>query len=238
MSELKKVIVVSAEKDKKNGASITYQVALEDYSAIYEGKLFLKNYDKATEEWNEFDPENERDEKSLARIEKAKELLGGDLLNCEDTELEMYVDDKEGRAYFEKSNYIKVEKPLVSLKKVKGAKIVQIRDSARGRSVIVEHKGHHYAFNFNASTWIDKKKIFVPNKALLEKAKSRFDKLFEDVNVTWDTADKAIGLIVNATVKENGFDKKSPEGWLEPDPIDPDDQVDVDTQETEVELPF
>ena len=76
---------------------------------------------------------------------------------------------------------------------------------------------------------------FIPNQAKLAKAKARFNELFEDVNVTWDTAEMAIGMVVDCTVNKNMLDPKSPYGWLEAQPLDPDDQKEVVTEE---ELPF
>lgn len=230
MSELKKVIVVSAEEDD---ISVKLQVASEDYSAIYEAAVFKQTYDKESKKWNDFTDE---DTKGKERLAKALEMLGGSFENLEDKELEMYVDEETGKAYFEEgTSFKKIEKPLVSLKRLKQVPIVEIKDSAKGRAVVVEHDGKYYSFNFNYGVYIEKVNKFIPNRAKLEKAKVRFNELFEDVDVTWDTADMAIGMVVDCTVNKNMLDPKSPYGWLEAQPLDPDDQKEVLTDE---ELPF
>lgn len=230
MSELKKVIVVGVEEDD---ISVKLQVAAPDYSAIYEASAFKQSYDKDTKEWAE-------NEETTANFELAKEKVGGSFDGLEDKEIELWIDEDAGKAYFKEGKaFIKVEKPLVSLKKIKKAPIVDIKDSAKGRAVIIEHKGVHYAFNFNTGVYVEKVNKFIPNAAKLAKQKVRFNELFEDVGVTWETAEMAIGMVVDCTVKKNGLDAGSPLGWLEPDPLDPDDQpAKVDTSEDSEDLPF
>ena len=70
MSELKKVIIVSAEEDD---ISLKLQVASEDYSAIYESAVFKQTYDKDSKTWSEFTDE---DTKAKERLAKALEMLG------------------------------------------------------------------------------------------------------------------------------------------------------------------
>ena len=230
MSELKKVIIVSVEEDD---ISVKLQVASEDYSAIYEAAVFKQTYDKESKTWKEFTDE---DTKGKARLEKALEILGGSFDNLEDKGLEMYVDEETGKAYFEEgTSFKKIEKPLASLKRLKQVPIVEIKDSAKGRAVIVEHEDKYYSFNFNSGVYIEKLNKFIPNQAKLAKAKARFNELFEDVNVTWDTADMAIGMVVDCNVKKNMLDPNSPHGWLEPQPLDPADQKESVSEE---ELPF
>lgn len=230
MSELKKVIIVSAEEDD---ISVKLQVAAEDYSAIYEAAVFKQTYDKDSKTWNDFTDE---DTKAKERLEKALEMLDGSFDNLEDKELEMYVDEVTGKAYFEEgTSFKKIEKPLVSLKRLKQIPIVEIKDSAKGRAVIVEHDGTYYSFNFNSGVYIEKLNKFIPNQAKLAKAKARFNELFEDVNITWDTAELAIGMVVDCTVNKNMLDPKSQYGWLEAQPLDPDDQKEVVSED---ELPF
>ena len=230
MSELKKVIIVSAEEDD---ISVKLQVANEDYSAIYEAAVFKQTYDKDSKTWNDFTDE---DTKGKERQAKALEMLGGSFKNLEEKELEMYVDEETGKAYFEEGTaFKKIEKPLLSMKRLKQVPIVEIKDSAKGRAVIVEHDGKYYSFNFNSGVYIEKLNKFIPNKAELAKAKARFNVVFEDVNVTWDTADMAIGMIVDCIVNKNMLDSKSPYGWLKAQPLDPADQKEVVSEE---ELPF
>ena len=230
MSELKKVIIVSAEEDD---ISVKLQVASEDYSAIYEAAVFKQTYDKDSKTWNDFTDE---DTKGKERLAKALKILGGSFENVEDKVLGMYVDEETGKAYFEEgTSFKKIEKPLVSLKRLKQVPIVEIKDSAKGRAVVVEHEGKYYSFNFNSGVYIEKLNKFIPNQAKLAKAKARFNELFEDVHVTWDTADMAIGMVVDCTVNKNMLDPKSPYGWLEAQPLDPDDQKESVSEE---ELPF
>lgn len=229
MSELKKVIIVNVEEDD---ISVKLQVANEDYTAIYEAAVFKQTYDRESKSWNDFTDE---DTKGKERLAKALEMLGGSFDNLEDKELEMYVDEETGKAYFEEgTSFKKIEKPLVSLKRLKQVPIVEIKDSAKGRAVVVEHDGKYYSFNFNSGVYIEKLNKFIPNQAKLAKAKARFNELFEDVVVTWDTPELAIGLVVDCTVNKNMLDPKSPYGWLEAQPLDPDDQPNISSEE----LPF
>ena len=101
--------------------------------------------------------------------------------------------------------------------------------------MIVEREGKYYSFNFNTGVYIEKLNKFIPNQAKLAKAKARFNELFEDVNITWDTADMAIGMVVDCAVNKNMLDQKSQYGWLEAQPLDPDDQKEIVSEE---ELPF
>lgn len=229
MSELKKVVIVSVEKDD---ISVKLQVAELDYSAIYDAQVFLKTYNKETKEWIAF---SEDDEKAKERVEKALEVLGGSFDGVEDKEVELWVDEETGKAYFQEgTGFKKVEKPLVSLKRIKKAEIVEIKDSDKGRAVIVEDNGRYYAFNFNYGVYIEKVNKFIKNKAKLGKAKARFNELFEDVNITWDNAELAIGLVVDCTVNKNQLDPTSPYGWLEALPLDPEEQPNVSSDD----LPF
>lgn len=230
MSELKKVIIVSVEEDD---ISVKLQVASEDYSAIYEAAVFKQTYDKESKTWNDFTDE---DTKGKERLAKALKIFGGSFENLEDKVLGMYVDEETGKAYFEEGTaFKKIDKPLVSLKRLKQVPIVEIKDSAKGRAVIVEHDGKYYSFNFNSGVYIEKLNKFIPNQAKLAKAKARFNELFEDVNVTWDTAEMAIGMVVDCVVNKNMLDQKSQYGWLEAQPLDPDDQKEVVSED---ELPF
>lgn len=213
MSEKTKLVIVSVEDSE---ISTKLQVAKLDYSEMYDAVAYKQQYNKDTEKW-------EDSEEATKKYEEALEVAGGNFE--EDNEIELWVDDQSGKAYFtEGSGFIKIEKPLVSLKRIKKAPIVAIQDSPKCRSVVIEHKGKHYAFNFNTGVWLEKKKQFIPNKAKIAKAKVRFNELFEDVSVTWENADKAIGLVVDVTVNKNQLDTTSNVGWLEALPLDPEDQ--------------
>lgn len=214
MSELKKLVVVSVEESE---ISTKLQVAELDYSAVYDAVAYKQQYNKETEKW-------EDTEEATKNYNEALKLMG-DTTDIEDNEIELWVDEQSGKAYFkEGTGFMKIDKPELKLKRIKQAPIVAIKDSAKGRAVVVEHKGKHYSFNFNTGVWIAKKNIFVPNPAKLEKAKVRFNELFEDVEVTWDTAEQAIGLVVDCTVNKNALDPASHYGWLEALPLDPSDQ--------------
>lgn len=214
MSELQKLVIVSVEDSE---ISTKLQVAKLDYSEMYDAVAYKQQYNKDTEEW-------EDSKEATKKYKEALEVAGGSFE--EDNEIELFVDEQSGKAYFtEGSGFIKIEKPLVSLKRIKKAPIVAIQDSPKCRSVVIEHKGKHYAFNFNTGVWLEKKKQFIPNKAKIAKAKVRFNEIFEDVGVDWDNAkDKAIGLVVDVTVNKNQLDTTSNVGWLEALPLDPEDQ--------------
>lgn len=221
MSELKKLVVVSAENDEK-GVSLKLQVAELDYSAIYDCVVYFKQYDKENEEWLDFDETTDQGKKALERVEKAREVLGG-FDNLEDKEVELWVDEESGKAYPEEAKgFIKVEKPLKKLKGLKRLPIVAIKDSAKGRQVIVEHKGTNYGYNYNYGVYIDKLNKFIENKAKLAKAKENFNDDFQDVSLDWETAPKAIEkaynnstpFVVDCEAQENKLDPKSPYGWI------------------------
>ena len=227
MSELQKLVIVSVEDTE---ISTKLQVAKEDYSAIFDVVAYKQQYNKDTEKWEE-------SESAMEKYNQALEVAGGSFE--EDNTIELYVDEESGKAYFTQgSGFIKIEKPLVSLKRIKKAPIVAIQDSPKGRAVVIEHKGKHYAFNFNTGVWVAKKSMFIPNMAKLSKAKARFNELFEEVGVDWDTADKAIGLVVDVTVNKNQLDPTSNVGWLEALPLDPDDQPGQKPVDEDIDLPF
>lgn len=225
MSELQKLIIVSVEDTE---ISTKLQVAKEDYSAMYDAVAYKQQYNKDSEKW-------EDSEEATTKYNEALEVAGGKFE--EDAEIELWVDETSGKAYFkEGTGFMKIEKPLVTLKRIKQAPIVAIKDSAKGRAVVIEHKGQNYSFNFNTGVWLDKKNMFIPNMAKLAKAKVRFNELFEDVNITWDNAELAIGLVVDCTVNKNALDPTSPYGWLEAQPLDPEDQPSKNI--TEDDMPF
>ena len=222
MSEKTKLVIVSVEDSE---ISTKLQVAKLDYSEMYDAVAYKQQFNKDTEKW-------EDSEEAMKKYNEALEVAGGSFE--EDNEIELFVDEQSGKAYFtEGSGFIKIEKPLVSLKRIKKAPIVAIQDSPKGRAVVIKHKGKHYAFNFNTGVWVAKKEMFIPNMAKLGKAKARFNELFEDVNVDWDTADKAIGLVVDVTVNKNQLDQTSNVGWLEALPLDPDDQPEKTVEEVD-----
>ena len=232
MSEKTKLVIVSVEDTE---ISTKLQVAKLDYSEMYDAVAYKQQFNKDTEKW-------EDSEEAMKKYNEALEVAGGSFE--EDNEIELFVDEQSGKAYFtEGSGFIKIEKPLLNLKRIKKAPIVAIQDSPKGRAVVVEHKGKHYAFNFNTGVWVAKKGMFIPNMAKLGKAKARFNELFEDVGVDWDNAkEKAIGLVVDVTVNKNQLDSTSNVGWLEALPLDPDDQpektADNSTDLTNDDLPF
>lgn len=213
MSEKTKLVIVSVEDSE---ISTKLQVAKLDYSEMYDAVAYKQQYNKDTEEW-------EDSKEATKKYKEALEVAGGSFE--EDNEIELFVDEQSGKAYFtEGSGFIKIDKPLVSLKRIKKAPIVAIQDSPKCRSVVIEHKGKHYAFNFNTGVWLEKKKQFIPNKAKIAKAKVRFNEVFEDVGVEWETAEKAVGMVVDVTVNKNQLDPTSNVGWLEALPLDPEDQ--------------
>lgn len=218
-----KMVVLSVDVED---ISVKIQAAKEDYSAVYDLQLFKQEYDKETKTWS-------TTEEATKRYEEYVNELGG--LPKEDDVIELFLNEEKGKAYVtEPKGFTQIEKPLVSLKRLKKVKITEVKESPKGLSVIVEHEGKHYAFNYNTGVWIDKLNKFLPNADKLAKAKARFAEDFEDVNITWDNKELAVGLIVDCTVNKNALDPKSPYGWLSVQPVDKDDQV----EETETELPF
>ncbi|MBL0992183.1 MAG: hypothetical protein JJO71_28925 [Escherichia coli] len=220
-----KMVVLSVEVED---ISVKIQVATEDYSAVYDLQLFKQEYDKETKTWNTTD-------EATKRYEEYVNELGG--LPNEDDVIELFLNEEKGKAYVtEPKGFTQIEKPLASLKRLKKVPIVEIKDSAKGRAVVVEHEGKHYAFNFNSGVYIEKLNKFIPNQAKLAKAKVRFNELFEDVNITWDNPELAIGLVVDCTVNKNALDPKSQYGWLEALPLDPEEQPNIGGDSDE--LPF
>lgn len=233
MSELKELVVVSVEQDLEKGIAHTLQLAEPDYSAIYDLKLYKKTYNKEENTWNET-------EDSLAQFMENMAILGiaeeSELDTLEDTTVKLWVDESTGRLYFKEGTiFIKIEKPALSLKRLKKAPIVAIKDSPKGRAVVVENEGTHYAFNFNTGVWVEKIGKFIPNQAQLAKRRAAFNELFEEVDITWDNAEELIGLafesgkpfVVDCVVNKNALDPKSNVGWLEGQALDADDNKDA-----------
>lgn len=227
MSNKVELLVVSVESDD---ISTKLQVAPEDYSMIYDAVAFKKEYDRETKEWKD-SPE------AYKRYEEYKQLVGGSFEDLEDKKIELYVDEETGKAYFtEGTSFKKIEKPDISIKRIKQAPIVEVRDSAKARSVVIEHKGKYYAFNYNTGIYVEKLNKFIPNAAKLAKAKARFNEDFEEVNITWENAELAVGLVVDVTVEKNALSPGSTEGWLKPLPLSADDQPKI--EEGSEDLPF
>lgn len=224
--EKTKLVVVSVDVED---ISVKIQAATEDYSAIYDLQLFKQEYDKESKTWVEND-------ETTKRYNEYVELLGG--IPKEDDVIEVFVNEETGKAYVtEPKAFTKVEKPSVkdAGKLYMNMTITEIKDSPKGREVIVDYKGTNYSFSFNSGVWVQKVSKFIPNPAKLAKAKARFNELFEDVNVTWDAPELAIGLKVNATVNKNALDPKSEFGWLSPLKLE--EQPLPITEESE-DLPF
>lgn len=226
MAEKTKLVVVSVVNED---ISVKIQGAKEDYSAIYDLQLFKQEYDKDTKTWSTND-------ETTKRFEEQVELLGG-IPNEEDI-IEVFVNEENGKAYVtEPKEYTKVEKPSAkdADKLYMNMEIIEIKDSGKGREVIVNHKGTNYSFFFNTGVWLEKRNAYILNKAKQSKARERFDELFEEVGVTWDNPNLAIGLKVNATVKKNALDPKSEFGWLSPLKLE---EQDLPTNEESEDLPF
>lgn len=224
--EKTKLVVVSVDVED---ISVKIQGATEDYSAIYDLQLFKQEYDKETKAWN-------TTEEATKRYNEYVEALGG--IPKEDDTIDVFVNEETGKAYVtEPKEYTKVEKPSAkdAGKLYMDMTITEIKDSPKGREVIVDHKGTNYSFSFNSGVWVQKVGKFIPNPAKLAKAKARFNELFEDVNVSWEAPELAVGLKVNATVNKNALDPKSEFGWLSPLKLE---EQDVPTNEESEDLPF
>lgn len=220
------LVVVSVDVED---ISVKIQAATEDYSAIYDLQLFKQEYDKDSKTWVEND-------ETTKRYNEYVELLGG--IPKEDDVIQVFVNEETGKAYVtEPKAFTKVEKPSAkdAGKLYMNMTITEIKDSPKGREVIVDYKGTNYSFAFNTGVWLEKRKQFILNKAKLAKAEARFNELFEDVNVKWDAPELAIGLKVNATVNKNALDPKSEFGWLSPLKLE---EQPLPTIEESEDLPF
>lgn len=234
MSEKTKVVVISVEENEK---AVKLQVATEDYSVIYTAGAYKMNYNKDTKEWIPFDLETKEGKAAQAKFDEALALVGGDFNTIEGETIELYVDEKSGRAYFQPGgNYIEIDKPVLgAFKSIKRAPIVTILDSAKGRSVVVERRGKFYAFNYNYGLWIAKVGKFVLNQAKLPKQKAKFDEDFEDVDLTWDTAKEKVEqaykngtpFVVDCEVQKNELDESSKFGWIKGSALDREDNADA-----------
>lgn len=220
------LVVVSVDVED---ISVKIQAATEDYSAIYDLQLFKQEYDKDSKTWVD-------NEETTKRYNEYVELLGG--IPKEDDTISVFVNEETGKAYVtEPKAFTKVEKPSAkdAGKLYMNMTITEIKDSPKGREVIVDYKGTNYSFSFNTGVWLEKRKQFILNKAKLAKAQVRFNELFEDVNVKWDAPELAIGLKVNATVNKNALDPKSEFGWLSPLKLE---EQELPTTEESEDLPF
>lgn len=220
------LVVVSVDVED---ISVKIQAATEDYSAIYDLQLFKQEYDKDSKTWVD-------NEETTKRYNEYVELLGG--IPKEDDTISVFVNEETGKAYVtEPKPFTKVEKPSAkdAGKLYMNMTITEVKDSPKGREVIVDYKGTNYSFSFNTGVWLEKRKQFILNKAKLAKAVVRFNELFEDVNVKWDNPELAIGLKVNATVNKNALDPKSEFGWLSPLKLE---EQELPTNEDAEDLPF
>lgn len=220
------LVVVSVDVED---ISVKIQAATEDYSAIYDLQLFKQEYDKDSKTWVD-------NEETTKRYNEYVELLGG--IPKEDDTISVFVNEETGKAYVtEPKAFTKVEKPSAkdAGKLYMNMTITEIKDSPKGREVIVDYKGTNYSFSFNTGVWLEKRKQFILNKAKLAKAQVRFNELFADVNVKWDAPELAIGLKVNATVNKNALDPKSEFGWLSPLKLE---EQELPTTEESEDLPF
>lgn len=223
------LVVVSVDVED---ISVKIQAATEDYSAIYDLQLFKQEYDKDSKTWVD-------NEETTKRYNEYVELLGG--IPKEDDTISVFVNEETGKAYVtEPKAFTKVEKPSAkdAGKLYMNMTITEIKDSPKGREVIVDYKGVNYSFAFNTGVWLEKRKQFILNKAKLTKAVVRFNELFEDVNVKWDNPELAIGLKVNATVNKNALDPKSEFGWLSPLKLEEQELVVTDIHAEDDDLPF
>lgn len=223
------LVVVSVDVED---ISVKIQAAREDYSAIYDLQLFKQEYDKDSKTWVD-------NEETTKRYNEYVDLLGG--IPKEDDTISVFVNEETGKAYVtEPKAFTKVEKPSAkdAGKLYMNMTITEIKDSPKGREVIVDYKGTNYSFSFNSGVWVPKVNKFIPNPAKLAKAKARFNELFEDVNVKWENPELAIGLKVNATVNKNALDPKSEWGWLSPLKLEEQDLVVSDIHAEDDDLPF
>lgn len=212
MAELEKVVLEVVEVNEDD-ISLKLDLATPDYSEAYEMALFKKNYDKEAGEWK-------TDAETTERFEKQLEEIAG--YDSEDAQLELYVNEESGKAYITPPNtFERAEKPLAKFdgKLWMDLTIKEVRDTPKGREVLVIYKDVTYAFNFNTAKWIENKRHtgYVLNKAMQAKAIARFNKLFEDaVKDAWNNTGDLIGMYIHCKVNKNQLDPSSDYGWLEP----------------------
>lgn len=223
--EAQTLIVVAVENEDK---ALNISVCPEDYSKLYTLTLYKEDYDKTTKKWSVTDEVTKRYEDEL-------EKLGG--VPKAGDKIDVYPSDN-GKAYLQPSTFIKAEKPTGKMvgKLLLGCEVESIRDNVKGRTVTVSYKGKFYEFSFNTSVWIPTIGKYVPNDAKANKARERFEDIFEESPITWDNAlvqnedgeFLAKGVKINCMVRKNELDQTGNSGYLEPSKIEAD----------EGELPF
>lgn len=228
MSEKVELIIVDMTDDD---ISTKFQLCPEDYSKVYTLQLFKQDYNKKTKKW-------EDDEATLKEYHDDMESIGQPSVG---DKIEAYVSDN-GKAYLTGGTFIQTIKPQAKQagKLFTNCRIEDIQDSPKGRRVIVEYKNKFYEFSFNYSVWIPSISKYVPNDAKLEKAKVRFNDIFEHGFITWENAlDKNEdgesmhkGIALNCLVRKNELDPTGGTAWLEPLKIDEPEDVPSD------DLPF
>lgn len=211
MTEKKEVLPVALEVVGVEDDDIKTKIDLapDDFSSIFELNMFKKNYDKDTEKWID-------DEKTLSRYNENLELLGG--IPAEGATIEVYINDETGKAYVTPpSEFERAEKPLASDagKLWLGAVISGVRDSAKGREVLIDYKDVTYSTWFNTGQWLDSKQKFILNKSKRAKSITKFASMFEAVEASWDNYQPILGLKVNLNVRKNALDPSAKYAWLE-----------------------
>lgn len=225
--EKTKLLVLSIEDD---AIKTRLQLVPEDYSVIYELDVFKQEYNKDKKAW-------EDSEKTMEKYNESIQELGG--MPTDGQEIEVFTNEENGKAYvFEQSDFQRAEKPPVkdAGRIYANMEIIDVHDSPKGREIMVQHtNGVVYSFSFNTGQWIEKLGKFIPNPAKLIKAKERFNELFEECNIKWDDAERAIGLKVNAIVEKNALNPSSDVGWLRPLKLD---NQELEQNIGEDDLPF
>lgn len=227
MSEKAELIVVDMVDEE---ISTKFQLCPEDYSKVYTLQLFKQDYKKDTKEWV-------TDAETTQQYDADMKELGnpsvGDKVN-------VFVSNN-GKAYLTEKTFVETVKPSGkdANKLFTNCEIESFHDSPKGRRVIVKYKKNFYEFSFNYSVWIPSIEKYVPNDAKMEKAKVRFNDIFEHSLITWENALETDadgvsihkGVKMNCLVRKNELDATGQTGWVEPLKID---EPDVD----EDELPF
>lgn len=186
--ETKTLTVVANEVQDE---SVKFTLINEEETAVYELVLFKKDYDKETKEWNTTEETTERyftqlqDKLGIMSDDNLEELTG--------KSFELYVNDDNGRAYFEAPKGL--EKPTLDQDgDLEQAEIIDIVDYESKRVVIVDVEGKRYGVNFGFSNWVAPLEKYVVNQGKKAKQMARFKDI---TGSEWDDCEDLKGLTVN-----------------------------------------
>lgn len=207
-----KMIVVKVED---NDICTKLQVVDEGYAKVYDMALYKQSYNG--EEW-------EDDEQAMTQYREELALLGGKIPAVGD-EINAFP-ASNGKAYLTERTVAEKPDPKMVNRTFKNCVVKEFKDTAKGRTVLVEYKGHIYSFNFGTSVWIPSVGKYVPNDAKLQKARARFDDVFEFASGDWEHPDLLVGTKIDCLVQKNELDGGQT-AWLKPLKVEPEEDEDL-----------